>query len=150
MTPAAALIPDTVAISTDSEWLTAGGSDTATVTVQVTNSTSGSALTGRTTVEFAVDSTFGSITPAVTTTDATGTTTAVFTPGTRSGTAPITVTVSYRDEEETLVQTKTVLQQIDHAAPYRIENIWYEPEVTVGGTTDIAVRMVDRYGNPVD
>ncbi|WP_074175755.1 hypothetical protein [Methanoculleus bourgensis] len=150
VTPAAALIPDTVEISTDTEWLTAGSSDTATITVQVENSTSGSTLIGRTTIEFAVDNAFGSITPAVATTDATGMATAVFTPATASGTAPITVTVSYRDEEGALVQTKTVMQQIDHAAPYKIENIWYEPEVTVGGTTDIAVRMVDRYGNPVD
>jgi len=148
--PAGALVPDTVTISTNREWLTAGSGDAATITVQVANSTSGSTLVGRTTVEFAVDETFGSITPAVTTTDATGMATAVFTPGTTAGAAPIVVTVSYNDEESVLVLAKTFLQQIDHAAPYEIENIWYEPEVTAGGTTEIAVRMVDSYGNPVD
>jgi len=148
--PAGALIPDTITIGTDIEWLTAGSGDTATITVQVANSTSGSTLVGGATVEFAVDDTFGSITPAVTTTDATGMATAVFTPRTTAGATPITVTVSYDDGEAVLVREETFLQQIDHAAPSRIENIWYEPEVTAGGTTEITVRMVDRFGNPVD
>ena len=148
--PAGALIPDTVTIGTDIEWLTAGSSDTATITVQVANSTTGSTQFGGAVVEFAVDDTFGSITPAGTTTDGAGMAAAVFTPATTAGAAPITVTVSYDDEEAVSVQTKTFLQQIDHATPHRIENIWYEPEVTAGGTTEIVVRMVDRYGNPVD
>ena len=148
--PAGALVPDTVTISTNREWLTAGSGDAATITAQVTNSTSGSTRFGGATVEFAVDDTFGSITPAVITTDATGMATAVFTPRTTAGVTPITVTVSYDDGEAVLVREETFLQQIDHAAPSRIENIWYEPEVTAGGMTEIAVRMVDRFGNPVD
>ncbi|KUK61635.1 MAG: von Willebrand factor, type A, partial [Methanoculleus marisnigri] len=39
--PAGALIPDNVTIVTDTPWLTAGSGDTATITVQVSNSTSG-------------------------------------------------------------------------------------------------------------
>ncbi len=148
--PAGALVPDKVEIDTSSEWLTAGGSETAIITVQVSDSATGNTNFGGGAVEFTVDSAFGSITPAVTKTDATGMATAVFTPKTASGTAPITVTVSYNDGETETVQTKTFEQQIDHAAPYRIANIWYSPEVTVGETTEIVVGMVDRYGNAVD
>ena len=148
--PAGALIPDTVEIETSSEWLTAGSSDTAIVTVQLSDSATGNTGFGGATVEFAVDSAIGSITPTVATTDATGMATAVFTPATTSGTATITVTVSYKDGETVMVQTKTFEQLIDHAAPYRIANTWYSPEVTVGETTEIAVRMEDEYGNAVD
>lgn len=148
--PAGALIPDTVTIGTDTEWLTVGSGDTATITVQVKNSTTGSTQIGGAAVEFAVDETFGSISHATASTDATGMATAVFRPGTVAGDASITVTVSYRDGEAVSVWAETFLQRIDHAAPYQIENIWYEPEVTAGGTTEIAVRMVDRFGNPVD
>ena len=148
--PAGALVPDTVEIETSTEWLTAGSSETAIITVQVSDSATGNTGFWGAAVEFAVDSAFGSITPAVATTDATGMATAVFTPATTSGTATIAVTVSYEDGETEMVQTKTFEQPIDHAAPYRIANTWYSPEVTVGETTEIAVRMVDRYGNPVD
>ncbi len=143
--PAGAQIPDTVEIGTNSEWLTAGSGNTATVTVQAFN---GSTPVSGATVEFAVDSIFGSITPAGTATDSAGMATAIFTPGTCSGTATITATVSYEGLDEPL--TGSVDQQIDHAAPHTIANLWYESEVTAGGTTEIAVRMVDRYGNVVD
>jgi hypothetical protein len=148
--PACALVPDKVEIETSSEWLTAGSSETAFITVQLSDSATGNTGFWGATVEFAVDSTFGSITPAVATTDATGMATAVFTPATTSGTATITVTISYEDGETVMVQTKTFEQPIDHAAPYRIANTWYSPEVTVGETTEIIVRMVDCYGNAVD
>ncbi|MEG3056607.1 MAG: hypothetical protein RQM90_11325 [Methanoculleus sp.] len=39
--PAGALVPDSITVNTDVEWLTAGSGETATVVVQVTNSTSG-------------------------------------------------------------------------------------------------------------
>ncbi|MDK2989552.1 MAG: hypothetical protein PWR16_1081 [Methanoculleus sp.] len=146
--PAGALVPDKVEVGTSSEWLTAGSGETAIITVQVSDTATGITGFGGGTVEFAVDSAFGSITPAVATTDATGMATALFTPRTVSGTVPITATVSYETLDEPL--TGSVDQQIDHAAPYRIANIWYSPEVTVGETTEIAVRMADRYGNVVD
>ncbi len=146
--PACALVPDKVEVGTSSEWLTAGSSETAIITVQVSDSTTGDTQFGGAAVEFAVDSAFGSITPAVSTTGSTGMATAVFTPKTTSGTAPITARVSYEGLDEPL--TGSVDQQIDHAAPSAIANICYEPEVTAGGTTEIVVRMVDRYGNPVD
>ncbi|MFA7198505.1 MAG: invasin domain 3-containing protein, partial [Methanoculleus sp.] len=129
--PVGALVPDTVEIETSSEWLTAGSSDTAIITVQLSDSATANTGFGGATVEFAVDSAIGSITPAVATTNATGMATAVFTPATTSGTATITVTASYEDGGAVVVQTKTFEQPIDHAAPYRIANAWYSPEVTV-------------------
>lgn len=143
--PAGALIPDTITIDTNTPWVTAGSGSAATVTVRALN---GSTPVPGAAVEFAVDSAFGSITPALTTTDGLGTATASFTPATRSGTATITATVSYAGMDEPL--TGEVDQQIDHAAPSAIGNTWRERNVTAGGTTEIVVRMVDRYGNAVD
>lgn len=147
VTPASALIPDTIEIGTSSEWVTAGSGDAVTVTVQALN---GSAPVPGATVKFGVDSTYGSISPARGVTDGSGEAIAVFTPGTISGTAPIAVTVSYEDGGIAWVWEDTFFQQIDHAAPFRITNVWYSPKVTAGETTEIAVRMVDEYGNAVD
>ncbi len=142
--PAGALIPDNIEIlSTSPGWVTAGSSDTATVTVLVTNSSS--PVSG-VVVDFAVDnSTYGSIANARMETDEAGKAAAVFRPGTRSGTARITARVAQDEPLEGSVDLS-----IDHAAPYQIDNTWYSPKVTAGGTTDITVRVVDRYGNVVD
>ncbi|WP_214083789.1 VWA domain-containing protein [Methanoculleus sp.] len=145
--PAGALVPDKIEVGTSSEWLTAGSSETVIVAVQVSDSATGYTGFGGGSVEFEVDGAYGSIAPAVATTDATGMATAVFTPRTVSGTAPITVTVSYEVLDEPLAGS--IDQQIDHAAPDD-DSVWYGPNVTVGGTTDLIVRMTDRYGNVVD
>ena len=145
--PAGALIPDNIEIlSTSPGWVTAGSSDTATITVLVTNSSS--PVSG-VVVDFAVDnSTYGSIANARMETDEAGRAVAVFKPGTRSGTVTTTATVSCEGLDEPL--TGSVDLYVDHAAPYQIDNTWYSPKVTAGGTTDITVRVVDRYGNMVD
>ena len=148
--PAGAQIPDIINIRTSSEWLTAGGDNAATITVQVKNSTSGNTSFEGVAVDFAADNTFGSISPAHAATDRDGKATAVFKPGTVAGDAPITVTASYHDGEVEQVREGTFRQRIDHAAPNTIANLSYKSEVTVGGTTDITVQMVDRYGNVVD
>lgn len=140
--PAGALIPDRITIGTDTPWVTAGSGETATVTVQVSNSSSGNTSFGGIGVDLAVDSVYGSISPARVVTDNTGKATAVFRPGTRSGTATITATAGSL--------TGSGEQKIDHVAPYRIANIWYKPEMTAGEETEIVVRVVDRYGNAVD
>ncbi len=146
---AATTIPDQVVVSSSTEWVTAGSSETAVITVQVFNGST--PLAGEYAVEYHVDPAYGQISPTSGVTDnATGTAAAVFTPATRSGTAPITVRVSYPVGGSTEVVEETLLQQIDHAAPYRIAEIAYLPEVTVAETTNITVRMEDRYGNPVD
>ncbi|MFY1642878.1 hypothetical protein ACK11Z_03980 [Methanoculleus bourgensis] len=136
-------MPDHIEISTDPVWVTAGSGEPVAVMVQVNNSST--AVSG-VAVDFAVDnSTYGSIADARVETDGDGKATAVFRPGTLSGTATITATVAQDESLEDSVKL-----YVDHAAPYRIDNIWYSPKVTAGGATDITVRMVDRYGNVVD
>jgi hypothetical protein len=144
--PASALIPDNITLSTDKPWLTAGSGETATITVQVSNSTSGNVSFPGVAINFAADSVYGSILPASALTDSAGLATAVFTPTTRSGGATITAGFFSQGQE---VSDATVCR-VDHAAPYVIADTLYEPEVTVGETTAIAVRVADRYGNPVD
>lgn len=146
--PVGALVPDTIAISTDPEWVTAGSGESATVTVQVSNSTSGNTSFEGVAIDFEVDGEYGSISPARVGIDSAGRAAAVFKPGTQSGTATITATVSCEGLDEPL--TGSVDLYIDHAAPHAIAGLWYESEVTAGGMTDITVRMVDRYGNVVD
>nr|WP_303716982.1 VWA domain-containing protein [Methanoculleus marisnigri] len=146
--PAGALIPDNVTIVTDTPWLTAGSGDTATITVQVSNSTSGNVSFPGVAINFTVNSTYGSISPARAVTNGEGYATAIFKPATLSGIATITATALYEGLDEPL--TGSVDQQIDHAAPYSVANLWYASEVTAGETTPITVRMVDRYGNAVD
>ncbi len=145
MAPASALVPDGVEINTSSEWLTAGSGDTATITVLVTN---GSTPIPGAAVAFAVEGAPGSISPAIITTNSAGRVTAVFSPATASGTATITATVSHEELVAPLI--RSVDQQIDHAAPDAVTGVWYDPVVTVGGTTKITVRMADCYGNVVD
>ncbi|MDV4342317.1 VWA domain-containing protein [Methanoculleus sp. YWC-01] len=99
-------------------------------------------------IDFAVDSVYGSISPVRVVTNDDGKATATFRHGTRSGTATITATMSHEELDEPL--TDNVEQQIDHAAPNKIANLWYEPEVTAGETTEIVVQVADRYGNLVD
>ncbi|MDD3934513.1 MAG: hypothetical protein PHP55_11685, partial [Methanoculleus sp.] len=116
------------------------------MTVEVLNGTS-TPVPG-VAVDFAVNGAPGTVTPVSNPTNSSGMTTAVFRHGTRSGTATITVKVA-RDGMDGFL-TGSVDLQIDHAAPYKIANLWYEPEVTAGGTTEITVRMMDRYDNVVD
>ncbi len=141
--PVGAQIPDNLEIETSSVWVTAGGDDAATITVQVLNS---STPVSGVAVDFvANNSTYGSGLPARVFTNDTGYATVAFTPGTRSGDVTITGTVALNTSLKDSVDL-----HIDHAAPAAIASLRYEQEVTAGGTTMIAVRMADRYGNPVD
>ncbi|WP_301676986.1 VWA domain-containing protein [Methanoculleus methanifontis] len=141
--PAGALIPDSITIN-ETSWVTAGSGQTSPVTVWVLNGSDGVSGVG---VELGVDSAYGSISPTHVTTDNNGKAMATFRPGTVAGTATITATVS-EGVDEPLAGTGE--QQIDHAAAHKVANLWYEPEVTAGETTEIIVRMVDEYGNVVD
>ena len=105
--PAGALIPDTITIETDRVWVTAGGPDAATLTVQVSNSTSDNTSFAGVVVNLAVDNTYGSISPAQIVTGADGTATAVFKPGKHSGTATITATAVHEELEELLTGAST-------------------------------------------
>lgn len=144
--PASALIPDDITLDTNKPWLTAGSGDAATVTILVTNGTPAAPVSG-VAVDLSVDGAYGSISATHVTTGSDGEATATFRHGTLSGAATITATVS---EGVDVPLTDTVEQQIDHAAAHKIANLWYEPKVTAGETTEIVVRMVDEYGNLVD
>lgn len=144
--PASALIPDSIEIRTSPEWLTAGSGDTATITVQVVNSSTGNASFPGVAIDFTVNKTYGGISPAQAVTNDAGMAKAFFTPATRSGAVTITAGFSYQGRE---VSNATVCR-VDHAAPHTIANLWYEPEVMVGQTMPIVVRMVDEYGNTLD
>ncbi|KAF5088491.1 Bacterial Ig-like domain [anaerobic digester metagenome] len=145
--PAGALIPDNVKIITSGEWLTAGSGETATVMVQVTNGTLATPVVGAAVYLAVDDDEYGSISRTYVVTGDDGKATAIFRHGTRSGTATITATVA-REGMEPL--TDSGEQQIDHATAHKVANLWYDPEVTAGGETNITVRMVDKYGNVVD
>ncbi|HOI12883.1 MAG TPA: VWA domain-containing protein [Methanoculleus sp.] len=144
--PAGALIPDKVEVGTSSEWLTAGSGETATVGIQVTNGTSANPVSG-VFVDLVLDGAYGSISPVRVETDSDGRAAATFRHGTRSGTATITATVSEGVDAPLI---GSVGQKIDHATANKIADLWYEPEVTAGETTEIVVRMEDEYGNLVE
>ncbi|RXE55743.1 hypothetical protein ABH15_05790 [Methanoculleus taiwanensis] len=140
---AAALIPDQVTATGSPDWVVAGGSEGAAVTVTVLND---SLPIQGLPVTFGVETELGSIAPGIVVTDAQGRASATFTPGTVSGTATITARVEYPAGE--MIETCEI--GIDHAAPDRIALVAYTPEVAVGETTTVTVRLVDRYGNIVD
>ncbi|RXE55742.1 hypothetical protein ABH15_05785 [Methanoculleus taiwanensis] len=140
--PVTAGFPYTCSVDSDTDWVVAGGSGGAAVTVTVL---SGSVAVPGLPVTFEISPGLGSITPATGVTDAQGHASATFMPGTVSGAATITARVESPAGE--VVGTCEV--GIDHAAPYRISMTAYTPEVTVGETTAVTVRLVDRYGNPV-
>jgi hypothetical protein len=130
---------DTITVTSDKEWVAAGGTDTATIAATVLEG--GTSVAGAT-VTFAVDPTYGSIQPASAVTDASGIATATFTANRTSGVAEITATAGGI--------AGTLWQKIDHGLPYQISYLAYDAEVTAGETTTITVGLADRYGNPVD
>jgi hypothetical protein len=70
----------------------------------------------------------------------------------QSGTATILVTVAYTDDggATTKELTNSVELDIDHGTPYVYGQIGYADEVTVNESTDITIRLEDRFGNPID
>ncbi len=141
--PAAAEFPYSCSVGSDTDWVVAGGSEGAVVTATVLN---GSTPVLGLPVTFESDPGLGSITVVTGVTNAEGRALATFMPGTVSGTAVITARVGGGFE----VPPGTCTVSIDHAAPYQIAMTAYTPEVTVGETTPVTVRLVDRYGNIVD
>jgi hypothetical protein len=72
--------------------------------------------------------------------------------GEQSGTATIFVRVAYTDDggATTKELTNSAELHIDHGTPYVYGPIVYAREVTVNESTDITIRLEDRYGNPID
>jgi len=134
----------TLDVSTGETWLTAGGADTAVVTVQVNDD--GNAVPGAQ-VMISCSETMGTIMPGTLTTGADGSATATFTAGTVSGTA--TITAVFTDESgEEVSASKDLL--IDHGTPINIPSLSCPGEGSVGSEIEIALALSDWWGNPVD
>lgn len=138
-----------MSLQTGTAWLVAGSDGTSTITVTLTD-TDGTPLSGET-ITLSCDPALGALSQSAVTTGADGTATATFRAGTMSGTATITATASYRDDNNVLQTVSSSCDQlIDHNTPYRLDALEYESEITVGSTTGIVLAMVDRYGNRID
>jgi len=137
-----------VAITTDTEWLFAGGSESSWITVQVADG-AGDPLKGADVV-FSCDPAMGTLKPGTKKTGADGTASVRFTAGTKSGTAVIAANVTWKDGENIVSVSAVCEQQIDHATPQNLLYLCYPREVTVGATAPLVLALTDRYGNPVD
>jgi len=136
-------------LETDTAWLVAGSGGTSTVTVTVTDAV-GAPLAGQS-IALSCDLAMGAVSPSTVTTGTDGRATATFRSGTMSGTATITATAEYPDENNVPQTVSSSCEQlIDHTTPYRIAALEYESEIMVGSATAIVLAMEDRYGNRVD
>lgn len=129
-----------LSVSTDTVWLTAGGSETATVTVTVDESADGAHI-----ILSSSDPEMGTIAPG--TLPGIGGA-ATFKAGTKSG--DVAITADYAAQNGTVLATGNVTLRIDHGVPYSISSLDYADEVTAGSTTPLVLRMADRWGNPIE
>jgi hypothetical protein len=139
-----ALDPVNVAVTSSNLWITADNTDSANITVIVTDGTNkaiGDAII-----------TLG-VSPPWSLQDSSGTTPAGgqfvtrFLPTTTSGTAAITATVTVPGVT-TVPVVKTYSQNIIAGIPAKATNS-YAGAASVGSITDITIRVTDQYGNPV-
>jgi hypothetical protein len=127
---------------TPGNWVTAGGTDVAEITVYLNHDAGGLVKI------WCTDPSMGRIIDgAEQSIEAYGTVTAKFIPGTQSGDAEIRVniTISPAESNET-----SIIQKVDHGLPKYYAAISYDPEVIVGNTTHITVGLRDVYGNTID
>lgn len=124
-----------VHLNSSSPWLVAGSGNTS--TIFVTGAAPNSFVNLSVSYAGADDSTLD---PLQVTTDDSGNATATFYAGTKSG--AVTITAEGTTEE--------VVQNVDHAAPYKLAFKDYTSEATVGSEMPIVLAMEDRYGNRID
>ncbi|WP_332450341.1 Ig-like domain-containing protein [Methanoculleus sp.] len=132
--------PDRIALSSDTDWLVANGTDFAGITVRVLDG--GGAPLPNCTVALSVDPAYGRLAPATVTTGPSGTAATRFITNTTSGVAVITARAGTLEE--------TLSLSIDHDLPSRFTYLHYDGELTAGNTTTITLGLTDRHGNPVD
>ncbi|MBN2734491.1 MAG: VWA domain-containing protein [Methanomicrobiaceae archaeon] len=138
-----ALEDSEVILQTDNDWIVAGGAS-ATISVSETNM---SCTIDSVDFECLQSGIYGDVNAKTVSSSPFATSFS----STKSGTADIQATVAYSDDNGNAgIVVKTIQQKIDHAAPDSIQSVSYTNEVTVGGVTPIAVRMVDIYNNPVE
>ena len=67
-----------------------------------------------------------------------------------AGNAPIGVHINYTKDGVGYDFYRNVSQDIDHNVPYKTQSPNFESEVSINGTTEITLKMEDKYGNLVD
>ena len=132
-----------VQVPEDMPWLSATGSDSATITVHLIDTLYGTDVPGKN-VTFNITYGTGTLSQKVAVTNETGYATTIFTTGTKSCEAIIRAEL----EEDPGVAVN-IIQPIDHAAPKFI-TVYYSNVVPVAENISIIVKMYDQYGNPVD
>jgi hypothetical protein len=140
---AAALDPVNVYITSSNQYLTADNSDSAIIMITVTDGTK--KAIGNANIQLAVTEPW-KIQDTAGVTPAGGQFSTTFLPTTAAGTANITATVLVPDA--TIPVVKTFAQNITAALPSKSTGS-YPSSASVGTITDITIRVVDQYGNPV-
>ena len=142
---AAALSPVNVAVKSSNTWVTANNTDSAYITVIVTdgsnNAIGGASIKLSVTQPWSLQDTVG-------TTPDGGQFVTRFLPTTTAGTAVITATVNVPGVTTTPI-VQTFSQNIIADLPAQATS-YYPGAATVGSLTNISVRVTDKYGNPVD
>jgi len=143
--PAAALNPVNVALTSSNGWVIADNTDSAIITVRVTdganNAIQDALVTLDITQPWVLKDTGGK-------TDGSGKFVTTFLPTTKSGSAIITASVTVSGTT-TVPVVQTFTQNIIAGTPYKETNS-YSSTASVGSLTTISVLVTDRYGNPVD
>ncbi|MCQ1538699.1 VWA domain-containing protein [Methanocalculus taiwanensis] len=147
-TPAAALIPDEIVLTTDREWVAAGSGDPAIITAAVYNQST--PLPGVLLTFTLQNPETGSLSNPSSETDGEGSGSVRFLPNTVSGDATIRVQAWYTAEEGMQSIEALFIQRIDHGEPAAIDHIAYPGEATVGSIVPISLSLRDAYGNIVD
>ena len=142
---ASALNPVNVAVTSSSGWVVANQTDSAVITVTVTDGT-GKAI-GSADVTLAVSSPW-SLKKTNGKTGGSGALETEFLPTTKSGTAVITASVTVAGVT-TVPVVQTYTQNIIADTPAEGKKS-YSTAVTVGSLTEISVLVTDKHGNPVD
>jgi hypothetical protein len=146
---AGALQPDYVIVSTDTPWLVAGGTATATIQVRVVNSSQPDLPVKDATVTvWSGNTQIGTILSPTSKKIGMSSQNVSFTlkPGTKSGDVNISVIVT---NEGKMVGNSTI-QRVDHAVPIKWSLLAYPFEGTATYPVDITVRFNDTYDNIIE
>ncbi|MDD1665835.1 MAG: Ig-like domain-containing protein, partial [Methanomicrobiales archaeon] len=144
MGTAAALNPVNVVVSSSNLWITADNTDSAGITVTVTDGTN--KAIGGASIVLSVTQPWN-LQDIVGTTPAGGQFVTGFLPTTTAGTAVITATVTVPGTT-TIPVVQTYSQNITADLPTKWTKS-YTSTASVGSITDITIRLTDQYGNPV-
>ena len=144
--------PDDIQLFSNKKWVVAGGTDTSTITLNVTKD--GNPVPQLPVSLSIVESDMGSLSQISSSkTNDNGIVTARFTSSTKSGVANITARVTYENGGDVIQLDTFYLQKVDHDFAYKFDSPNYpdyENEVPVGTMTNISVKMVDKWGNAID